>query len=46
MSSFFYNFFHYSMTISFFVLSMNVPSTKMKVIGVLLTAVNFLLFLK
>ncbi len=41
-----YNILHATLVISFFILSLNVPEMRMKIIGLLLTVVNYLLFLR
>ena len=46
LSPILYNFFHYLMTFSYLMLSIGVPGGKMKFIGLLLTIVNYLLFLR
>ena len=46
LNNFCYNAIHVVLVLSFFILSLNVPGWKMKVIGLLLTVVNYLLFLK
>lgn len=46
LSPLLYNLVHYTMVGSFLILSVSTPSLKMKIVGGLLTIVNFLLFLK
>ena len=46
LNTLWYNSIHVVLVLSFFILSLNVPGWKMKVIGLLLTVVNYLLFLK
>ncbi len=46
VSTLWYNIIHGILVMSFFIMSLNVPTIKMKVIGILLTVVNYLLFLK
>lgn len=41
-----YNIALYTMVGCYFILSINVPTTKMKIVGILLTVVNYLLFAK
>ena len=41
-----YNIIHAVLVLSFLIMSLNVPTLRMKIIGLFLTVVNYLLFLK